>query len=107
MWGGVLLIVLSLLWISAVRGEAQEQAADSVEALLYTTLPSMSAHRPEMAMDADPNTYFKSVRGMDDADTFLVLLSRPVPMQSIRIVTGDNDNQDLLTEGAVETSPDT
>ena len=77
-----------------------------VEALLYSTLPSTAAHRPEMAMDGDTGTYFRSGHGMDDGDDFLVLLSRSIPVQSIHITTGDADGQDLLTSGVVETSPD-
>ena len=87
------------------------QAADKtpplpVEALLYTTLASTAAHRPEMALDGDPASYFKSTAGMGDGDDFLVLLSRPIPVQSLHITTGDADGQDVLTGGVVEISPD-
>lgn len=57
-------------------------------------------------MDGDQNTYFKSAYGMDDGDDFMLLLSRPMPLQSLRVVTGDADNQDALTDGFVDTSPD-
>ncbi|MGI4788669.1 MAG: basic secretory protein-like protein [Janthinobacterium lividum] len=77
-----------------------------VEALIYSTMPSTAAHRPEMAMDGDPATYFKAGGGMDDGDDFLVLLSSPITVQFIQVVTGDNDQQDTLTEGNLETSPD-
>ena len=77
-----------------------------VEALLYSTMPSTAAHRPEMAMDGDAGTYFKSAYGMGGGDDFLVLLSRPVPVRSLHITTGDADGQDVLTGGFVETSPD-
>jgi hypothetical protein len=82
-------------------------AAAAVEALLYSTMPSTAAHRPEMAMDGDAASYFKSAYGMDDGDDFLVLLSRPIPVRSLRITTGDAPGQDLLTGGFVEVSPDT
>jgi hypothetical protein len=59
-----------------------------------------------MAIDGDPNSYFKSVYGMSDGDEFLILLSRPIPMQALHITTGDSENRDLLTDGGVETSPD-
>ena len=77
-----------------------------VDALIYSTMPSVAAHRPEMALDGDPQTYFQSVYGMDDGDDFLVLLSRPIPMQSLRVVTGDADGTDALTGGVLETTPD-
>ncbi len=77
-----------------------------VEALLYSTMPSTAAHRPEMAMDGDAGTYFRSAYGMGGGDDFLVLLSQPVPVRSIHITTGDADGQDVLTGGFVETSPD-
>ncbi len=96
------------LWPSLSGGSvrAAEKPSVTAEALVYTTMPSVAAHRPEMAMDGDSSTYFKSAYGMDDGDDFLILLSQPVPVQSLRITTGDSDHQDLLTEGFVETSPD-
>lgn len=77
-----------------------------VEALLYSTMPSTAAHRPEMAMDGDPATYFRTAYGMGDGDDFLVLLGRAIPVQSLRITTGDADGNDTLTDAFVETSPD-
>jgi hypothetical protein len=88
------------------RGQAADATPATVEALVYSTMPSTASHSPQMAMDSDPNTYFKSVYGMGDGDDLLVLLSAPIPLQSVRITTGDEDGQDLLTEGFVETSPD-
>ena len=85
---------------------AQEKTATAVEALLYSTMPCQSSHRMEMAMDGDAGTYFKSAYSMGDGDDFLVLFSQPVPMQSLRVVTGDADGQDLLTDGMVEISAD-
>jgi len=85
---------------------AQEKTPTAVDALLYTTMPSTAAHRPEMAMDGDANTYFRSAYGMGDGDDFLVLLSQAIPMQSLRITTGDAEGQDALTEGRIETSED-
>ena len=81
-------------------------AQTEVEALLYSTMPSASIHRPQMAMDGDEKTYFKSYYGMGGKDDFQILLSRPIPLRSLRIVTGDNEKQNLLTNGAVETSGD-
>lgn len=93
----------------SVRAAAKTPAKTApapVEALLYTTVSSVAAHRPEMAMDGDAGTYFRSASGMGDGDNFLVLLSRPIPVQSIHITTGDADSQDLLTDGFLETSSD-
>ncbi len=59
-----------------------------------------------MAMDGDEKTYFKSFYGMGDKDDFQILLSRPIPLRSLRVVTGDGEKQNLLTDGFVETSPD-
>ncbi len=80
--------------------------AGPVEALVYSTMPSTNAHRPEMALDGNSNTYFQTVYGMDDGDDFEVILSRAIPVQSLQVVTGDTDHQDLLTSGILETSPD-
>ena len=81
-------------------------SAGPVDALIYSTMPSVAAHRPEMALDGDPQTYFRSLYGMDDGDDFWVILSRAVPVQSLRVVTGDAQNQDTLTNAVLETSPD-
>ncbi|MBV9868791.1 MAG: hypothetical protein JO316_25820 [Abitibacteriaceae bacterium] len=103
-------LAASCLWLSSQVQAAdtpnEPAAANTVEALVYSSMPSTAAHRPEMALDGDTATYFKSVYGMSGGDNFLILLSRPIPVQSLHIVTGDADNQDLLTDGFVETSPD-
>ena len=59
-----------------------------------------------MAMDGDEKTYFKSFYGMGDKDDFQILLSRPIPLRSLRVVTGNGEKQNLLTDGFVEISPD-
>src|SRR5580700_6169608 len=69
-----------------------------VEALIYSTMPSTWDHRPTLAMDGDLNTTFQSDGGMDDGDSFLVLLSRPIPVQSIQVTTGDSDGNDRLAD---------
>ena len=99
-------VMLGLFALCGVHVDAQEKAPAPVEALLYSTMPSTTAHRPEMAWDGDGGTYFKSAYGMSDGDDFLVLFSQPVPVESLHIVTGDTDGQDLLTDGVVETSAD-
>ena len=66
----------------------------------------MRAHNPEMALDGDPNSYFKSVYGMSSGDDFTVLFSRPLPVRSMRISTGNLDGDNLLTKGYVEVSSD-
>lgn len=103
--------LLGMFFLLAIVGQPVQAATQTpppghVEALLYSTMPSTAAHRPEMAMDGDPNTYFRSAYGMDDGDDFRILLGRPIPVRSIRITTGNADNEDLLTDGFVETSPD-
>ncbi|MBV9850244.1 MAG: hypothetical protein JO250_11265 [Armatimonadetes bacterium] len=93
--------------IAAVPRRLPAAPPAPVEALLYSTMPSTAAHRPEMAMDGDLGTFFRSVYGMDDGDDFLILLSRPIPVRSLRVTTGDAAGENLLTNGYVETSPDT
>ncbi|MCW3099553.1 MAG: hypothetical protein JWL77_5171 [Chthonomonadaceae bacterium] len=101
------LAAAGLLFVnSARRVLADDKTPTSVEALLYTTMPSTSAHRPEMAMDGDEKSYFRSAYGMSDGDDFLVLLSQAIPVQSLHVVTGDTDGEDALTEGRIETSGD-
>ena len=111
----VSLLAFSALWLLPGQSLAQAPrpgpnavpSPGPVEALIYCTMPSTAAHRPEMAMDGDPQSYFKSVYGMDDGDDFTVLLSRAIPVQSLQVTTGDTDGQDTLTAGNLETSPDT
>jgi hypothetical protein len=109
------LLALFALWV--LPGQSFAQAPRSglaalpdsgpVEALIYSTMPSTAAHRPEMAMDGDSQSYFRSVYGMDSGDDFTILLSRAIPVQSLQVTTGDTDGQDTLTRGILETSPDT
>ncbi len=89
--------------LAAAPAFAQEAR---VSACLYSTMPSTSAHRPEMAMDGDEKTYFQSVYGMGDGDDFQILLSRPIVVSALKITTGDDENLDLLTKGSVEISSD-
>lgn len=89
-----------------LMAHAEQKEAAPVAAWLYSTMPSLSAHRPEMALDSDTSTYFQSVYGMGDGDDFLVLLSSPIPVDALNITTGNPDSDDLLTNGVVETSAD-
>jgi len=93
---------------SADHTSTTRLAADStpVDANIYSTMSSTDAHRPEMALDGDPSTYFETVGGMSDGDDFLVLFSRPVPVTSIKVTTGDGHGHNLLDKGILETSPD-
>ncbi len=99
--------VLGILFLAlpgSVR--AADKTPGPVEALVYSTMPSTFAHSPTMAMDGDPNSYFKSVYGMGDGDDLQIQLSQPTRLYSLRITTGDTENQDLLTDGYVETTED-
>ncbi len=103
-----LLAAASLAPIQAApKAAAPTKAASApVEALLYSTMPSTAAHRLQMAMDGNASTYFQTVYGMGDSDDFLMLLSRAVAVQSLHIVSGTPEGDDLLTNAIVETSVD-
>ena len=88
------------------QAQAQTPAAGETEAMLYSTMPSTTAHRPEMAIDADESSFFQSVYSMSEGDDFTVLFTRPVPMRSLRISTGNAEGDNLLTKGFVEVSAD-
>ena len=77
------------------------QAAPA-EALVYSTTASYWADRPELAMDGDPKTAFRSYRGFGPGDDFRVMLSRPVPFLKIEVLTGDAEGKDKLENGTVE-----
>ena len=98
----ILPAVLAFCFVAIPAG-AQDA---KVSAFLYSTMPSTSAHRPEMAMDGDDKTYFQSVYGMDDGDDFRILLSRPIAVSALKITTGNAQNEDLLTRGKVEITTD-
>jgi hypothetical protein len=68
-------------------------------------MPSAFDHRPQMAMDGDPKTTFRSYYGFGDGDGFTVLLGRPIPVRSIKVVTG-NGQEDFLTDATLEVSTD-
>lgn len=110
-FGSSLFAIFRALSLCVVLGGASARAQTaspltSAEALLYSTMPSTFDHSPAMAMDKDAKTYFKSVYGMGEGDDFTVLLSKPIPVESIRVVTGDEEGQDLLTDGFIEVSAD-
>lgn len=100
--GSTSLVTLALLTLSV----AAYAAGPTVDAQIYSTLPSTNQHRPEMALDGDMSTYFESMFGMDDGDDFLVMLSRPIPVNKITVTTGDGTGAELLTKANLETSPD-
>lgn len=103
--GTFLGVLAGSLFVAVGHAQVVEPVSE-VDALVYSTMPSTPAHRPQMAMDGDQGTYFKSVYGMSDGDDFQILLSRPIPVRSLRITSGDAENQDLLTNGFVEISSD-
>ncbi|MBC8103408.1 MAG: hypothetical protein H7Z41_12585 [Cytophagales bacterium] len=104
---GVLGVGFAVASMGGLGGTRLAQAAaPGVEALVYSTMPSTAAHRPEMVMDGDPKTYFKSVYGMGDGDDIRVLFSAPIAARSLRITSGDEEGQDLFTDGFVEISGD-
>lgn len=95
----------TLLPTTTLPAQARKDPA-SVDALLYSTMPSTNAHRPEMIMDGDEGTYFKSVYDMSEGDDLTILFSQSIPVEEIRIITGSQDNEDTLTDGYVEGSSD-
>ena len=100
------LLALSGLTLGASCQAQNAPVPPETEATIYATMPSLDAHRPEMAMDGDENSYFKSVYGMGDGDDFTVMFSRPLPIRSMRVSTGNPDGDNLLTKGFVEISAD-
>lgn len=81
---------------------AQAPSPAPIEATLYSTMPSRWANRPELAMDGDAKTAFRSYYGMEEEDSFVVMFARPVPVRLIRAVTGEENGEDLLTNGVLE-----
>ena len=103
------LFLVALLGLSAscqAQNAPLPTAPSETEATIYSTLPSLNEHRPEMALDGDQNSYFKSVYGMSEGDDFTVMFSRPLPLRSMRISTGSEEGDNLLTKGYVEVSGD-
>ena len=103
--GRIFAFALLLSFLAPLSSHASSKPTPlPVQADIYTTLPSTLAHSPVMAMDGDPNTYFRSIYGMDDGDDFLVMLARPIPVDSITITTGTPDGKDMLANAMLETS---
>lgn len=76
------------------------------EAFLYSTMPSLWDNRPELAMDGNPKTAFRSYQGMEQDDSFTVIFSRPMPGKSISVTTGDDEGEDRLTDAELQISED-
>jgi hypothetical protein len=76
------------------------------EAFVYSTMPSLWDNRPELAMDGDPKTAFRSYYGMEQDDTFTVIFSRSVAAKSIVIKTGDDNGEDRLSDADLQISED-
>lgn len=76
-----------------------------VDALIYSTMPSTNVHAPEMAMDGDPKTSYRTFYGMGDGDSFTVILSRPIKVRSIEVDTG-LDHRNVLNAAHLEVSSD-
>ncbi|RYG63312.1 hypothetical protein EON80_21485 [bacterium] len=102
----VLGLAFALMAPTGFTGRAFAQQTGPVEASLFTTMPSSRATRPELAMDGNEGTVFKSFYNMSEGDDFMILLSRPIPVNSITVITGDAEGQDTLTNGFVETKAD-
>jgi len=96
-----MVLLLSVLGLIGTTQASQQP----VEALLYSTMASTFANRPEFAMDGDPTTSFRSYGDMGDGDDFMVILSAPIPVRSILVSTGDG-SKERLTNGILETSND-
>jgi hypothetical protein len=98
--------MMLLLSALVVLGSSQgSHPQNPVEALLYSTMASTFANRPEFAMDGDANTSFRSYGDMGDGDDFIVLLSAPIPVRRIFVTTG-HGSEDRLTSAVLETSTD-
>ncbi len=96
---------LALNFASHAQAQMPLQTPGS-EATIYSTMPSTAAHRPEMAMDGDPSTYFQSAYGVEDGDDFTAMFSPPLAARSLRVTTGNPDGDDLLGGGLLEISLD-
>ena len=60
-----------------------------IEVFVYSTLSSRWAGRPELAMDGDDATAFRSRGGMAPGDAFTATLSRPATLRTVRVTTGE------------------
>jgi hexosaminidase len=79
----------------------------TLPAKFETALPTYEDCVPANAFDGDESTFFWCSRQANAGETFTVVLDKPAPLKSIRVVTGHPDHpQDFVHEGVVEISTD-
>lgn len=104
--GFLYIAVFLALVLPAPMAVRADSTSPSVDAFLYSTMPSTYAHRPDLAMDGDDSTWFRTETGMSSTDFFMVELSRPVRVSSIDVETGDDQGVGAVVDGVVEASAD-
>ena len=79
-----------------------------IDVLVYSTMSSRWTTRPELAMDGDDATAFRSRGGMGPGDSFTATLSRPVALRAVRVTTGEGEEAfagslEVTTDGTLWT----
>ncbi len=103
---GCSFLALLLLVSPVARTDAPKQAPTSVPAVVETTLKTASDHIRQFAFDGDAETYFASEQNATTADHFTLVFARPVALQSVTVITGRPNGEDMLDAGSLEVSTD-
>jgi hypothetical protein len=74
---------------------------------VLTSLPAYLDHTPERAFDGSDDTFFWSMRGAQQGDTFTLMLDEPAALTRVRIATGHPEHaDDYVHAGILEVSAD-
>lgn len=80
--------------------------ADSISAVVESTLATDSGQIRQFAFDGDPNTYFRSSKNAGKDDHLTLIFDKPAAMKSIAVRTGVPKGGDALDSGALQVSTD-
>jgi hypothetical protein len=80
--------------------------AQSVAAVVESTLATGAGQVRQFAFDGDPDTYFASEKPATRADHITLTFDAPVTVTSVTVTTGRPAGGDTLTEGVLEGSAD-
>jgi hypothetical protein len=94
--------VLNSLFSAAVLAAAEPP----VDVTLEASMSCQRSHRPELALDGKPDTWFWSRRAPQTNDDFTVVFARPVAVRRMVVTTGTPAGEDSLAEGLLEVSAD-
>ena len=75
-------------------------------AVIESSLPSAGSRIRQLAFDGDENTFFSSETNPSKSDHLTLRFDHPVNLESVSVLTGRPNGEDVLTAGVLEVSED-